>query len=139
MRLTVQRLRRCCPERRCWGLTARHAAGELEVSRRRLIALEAKAERAELELEAVGCLEEILQRPLGEAYRQAASLTEQALHQRLENSKVRRELSLQTEKVRYLEAVNAELEARLEEYEAEAFRHQVRAVPREGLHHWGRG
>lgn len=96
------------------------------MSRQRLIRLEAKAERAELELEAVNSLEEILARPLGEAYRQAASLTEQGLHQRLENSKVRRELSLQTEKVRYLEAVNAELEARLEEYEAEAFRHQVR-------------
>jgi chromosome segregation ATPase len=100
-------------------------AGELEVSRQRLIRLEAKAERAELELEAVTGLEEILARPMAEAYRQAAHLTEQALHQRLDNSKVRRELSLQTEKVRYLEAVNAELEARLEEYEAEAFRNQV--------------
>eukprot|EP00951_Prasinocladus_malaysianus_P021859 scaffold181657_cov34-Prasinocladus_malaysianus.AAC.2 len=100
--------------------------GDLDHYRRRVLALETRAEKAELSLEAVTSLEEILSRPVAEAYRQAAHLTEQALHQRLETSRLKRELSLQTEKVRYLEAINAELEARLEEYEAEAFRNQAR-------------
>lgn len=69
-------------------------------------------------------LEEVLSRPMAEAFRQCAHLTEAGLHQRLETSKVKRELGLQTEKVRYQERVIAELEARLEEYEAEAFRSQ---------------
>eukprot|EP00192_Tetraselmis_astigmatica_P001213 CAMPEP_0117654480 /NCGR_PEP_ID=MMETSP0804-20121206/3766_1 /TAXON_ID=1074897 /ORGANISM="Tetraselmis astigmatica, Strain CCMP880" /LENGTH=2097 /DNA_ID=CAMNT_0005460763 /DNA_START=186 /DNA_END=6476 /DNA_ORIENTATION=+ len=99
-------------------------AGDLDVSRRRVQRLEEHLEKAELQLEAVTSLEEILARPMAESFRQCAYLTEQSLHQRLETSKVRRELGLQTEKVRYQERVIAELEARLEDYEAEAFRLQ---------------
>ena len=90
-------------------------AADLENARHRALAQEKRAERAEMEREAVASLEEILQRPMAEAYRQCAQLTEASLHQRLETSKVRRELGLQTEKVRYQERVIAELEARLEE------------------------
>jgi hypothetical protein len=79
-----------------------------------------------MEREAVASLEEILKRPMAEAYRQCAQLTETSLHQRLEASKVKRELTLQTEKVRYQERVIAELEARLEECAS----HSTSRVPR---------